>query len=101
MPDAAVVWHLYLLRTRCGALYTGITTDLERRVQQHSAGKGARALRAKGPLTLVYSAAIGARGPALRLEYALKQLPRAAKEALVSAQPSPATLASTLGKALD
>jgi putative endonuclease len=100
MPREPAVWHLYMLRTRSGALYTGITTNVARRFEQHSAGKGARALRAKGPLTLVYAVAIGERGPALKLEYALKQLPRAAKEALVNAQPSPTGLASTLGKTL-
>lgn len=42
------LWHLYLLRTASGMLYTGITTDVARRLTQHQAGKGAKALRGKG-----------------------------------------------------
>lgn len=79
-------WHLYLVRTARGALYTGITTDVARRVRQHQDGRGAKALRAKGPITLVYTGAIGSRGDALRVEAALKKLPKAAKEALLARQ---------------
>ncbi|MGP6213224.1 DNA damage response exodeoxyribonuclease YhbQ, partial [Escherichia coli] len=45
-------WYLYLIRTADNKLYTGITTDVERRYQQHQSGKGAKALRGKGELTL-------------------------------------------------
>jgi AraC family transcriptional regulator of adaptative response/methylated-DNA-[protein]-cysteine methyltransferase len=90
-------WHLYLLRTRCGALYTGIATDVERRLAAHGKGRGAKSLRAKGPLSLVYQAALGERGAALRAEYAIKQLPKAMKEALVAAQPDTAALRARLG----
>lgn len=41
-------WHLYMLRLPSGMLYTGITTDVARRLAQHQAGKGAKALRGKG-----------------------------------------------------
>ena len=47
-------WFLYLIRTADNKLYTGITTDVERRYQQHQSGKGAKALRGKGELTLVF-----------------------------------------------
>ena len=47
-------WQLYIVRTAAGALYTGITTDVTRRVNQHQSGRGARALRGKGPLDLVF-----------------------------------------------
>lgn len=42
------LWHLYMLRLPSGMLYTGITTDVARRLAQHQAGKGAKALRGKG-----------------------------------------------------
>ena len=63
------LWHLYLVRTASGALYTGITTDVTRRVKQHQAGTGAKALRGKGPLQLAFSWQIGERGQALKMEY--------------------------------
>jgi len=90
-------WHLYVLRTARGALYTGITTDVARRLHQHACGKGAKALRARGPLDLVYSVALGARGEALRVEYALKQLAKARKEALVAARLGKRALCIALG----
>ena len=62
-------WFLYLIRTADNKLYTGITTDVERRYQQHQSGKGAKALRGKGELTLVFSAPVGDRSLALRAEY--------------------------------
>lgn len=77
-------WYLYLLRCANGDLYTGITTDVERRLAQHAGNRGARRLRGKGPLQLVYSHPVGDRSRALRLEYRVKQLSRAQKEALVA-----------------
>ncbi|OOF07043.1 hypothetical protein BZG79_13560, partial [Salinivibrio sp. MA427] len=47
-------WFVYLIRTRQGHLYCGVTTNVSRRFAQHSAGKGARALRGKGPLLLAW-----------------------------------------------
>ncbi|SDW37804.1 GIY-YIG nuclease family protein [Marinobacter mobilis] len=76
-------WYLYLVRTAKGALYTGITTDVDRRFAEHQAGNGARALRGKGPLTLAYSTVVGERGLAARLEWQVKQWPKNRKEALV------------------
>ncbi|MGL6019646.1 MAG: GIY-YIG nuclease family protein, partial [Gibbsiella quercinecans] len=63
-----------MLRLPNGMLYTGITTDVARRVAQHQAGKGAKALRGKGPLALAYHCQVGDRSLALRLEYRVKQL---------------------------
>jgi len=78
-------WYLYLIRTASGSLYTGITTDVERRFAEHQAGapKGARSLRGKGPLVLVFSAPAGDRSRASSLEWRIKRWPRARKEALV------------------
>nr|WP_245167282.1 GIY-YIG nuclease family protein [Dickeya fangzhongdai] len=76
-----------MLRTDSGLLYTGITTDVTRRLAQHQAGKGARALRGKGPLTLAYHCVAGDRSTALKWEYRVKQLSKMQKERLVQHQP--------------
>lgn len=80
-------WSLYVVRTADGALYTGISTDVDRRFEQHQTGCGAKALRGRGPLAIVYRVAIGDRGRAQRVEHALKSLSKSEKEALVLAQP--------------
>lgn len=82
-------WHLYLLRTRLNTIYTGIATDVDRRIEEHRAGKatGARCLRGRAPLELVYQVRIGDRSLASRLEYAVKQLPRSQKEMLIESAP--------------
>ena len=81
-------WHVYLVRCRDGSLYTGIATDVSRRFAQHQQGegKGAKYLRGRGPLQLVFKKAIGAQGLALRVEAAIKKLPKARKEKLVKSR---------------
>ena len=91
-----VVWHLYIIRTRAGALYTGITTDVEQRFETHKSGGGAKYLRAKGPLDLVYAVPIGGRSLAAKAEYRLKRLTKAKKETIVANAYSRTTLLSTL-----
>ena len=76
-------WFIYLVRTGAGSLYTGISTDPDRRLRQHQSGKGARALRGKGPLALVWRQEVANKGSALRLEYRLKQQSKTFKERLV------------------
>ncbi|MDX7848673.1 GIY-YIG nuclease family protein [Aeromonas caviae] len=76
-------WFVYLVRTGTGALYAGISTAPERRLRQHQSGKGARALRGKGPLSLVWQQEVPGKREALRLEYRLKQQSKAFKERLV------------------
>lgn len=78
-------WHVYLVRCRDGTLYTGIATDVSRRFSehQHGDGKGAKYLRGRGPLRLVFSRSIGARGLALSVESRIKRLSKSSKEALV------------------
>ena len=79
-------WFLYLIETSKGALYCGVTTDVERRFKEHSAGgvRGARALKGKGPLTLRYQVRAGDRSAALKAEYRVKQLSKRDKLALIS-----------------
>lgn len=77
-------WFLYIIRTAHNHLYTGITTDVTRRLNQHQSGKGAKALRGKGELSLVFSYSLGDRSLALRLEYRIKQLSRQQKDRLIN-----------------
>ena len=91
------IWHLYLIRTRQNALYTGITTDVSQRLAEHKAGKqGAKYLRSKGPLQLVYQTEIGSRSVASRAEYRLKKLTKSQKERIASSQPDKQTLLALL-----
>jgi putative endonuclease len=85
MVNRRARWSLYLVRTRDGALYTGIALDVTARLAAHVAGDGAKALRGRGPLQLAFTALVGARGAALRLEARIKRLPKTAKERLVAA----------------
>jgi len=77
-------WYLYLIRSQDNRLYTGITTDVNRRLTEHQAGKGAKALRGRGTLTLVFSQHIGNHSQALRVEHRIKQLTKVQKERLVN-----------------
>ncbi|WP_043826075.1 GIY-YIG nuclease family protein [Aeromonas veronii] len=82
-PSTPSRWSVYMVRTATGLLYTGISTDPLRRLRQHQSGKGARALRGKGPLTLAWQQEVGEKGAALRIEYRLKQQPKSFKEQLI------------------
>ena len=82
--DKNADWVVYLIRNRHNALYCGVTNNLERRFEQHQTGKGAKALKGKGPLRLVWSFDVGSKSEALKTEYAIKQLPKSRKEKLVS-----------------
>ena len=78
-------WYLYLVRCRDGSLYTGITTDVTRRLAEHrgSGSAGAKYLRGRGPLTLVFQKKDGGQGLALGVERKVKKLSKARKEELV------------------
>ena len=82
-PDQ--IWFVYVLRCADGSLYTGATTDLDRRHRRHEAGTASRYTRSRRPTRLVYWEAHPDRGAALRREAAIKALTRAAKLALVRA----------------
>ncbi|TKB51954.1 GIY-YIG nuclease family protein [Ferrimonas aestuarii] len=86
------VWSLYLVRTASNHLYTGITTEVERRFSQHQNGTGAKALRGKGPLSLAFCIEVGDRSAASKLEYAIKQLSKKDKEQIVKCQQLPEAL---------
>jgi putative endonuclease len=76
-------WYVYIVRCRDGSLYTGIATDVERRVADHLANQGAKYLRGRGPLKLVFKKQVGEKGRALKVEHKVKRLPRQKKEALI------------------
>lgn len=73
-----------MVRCRGGSLYTGIATDVERRFAEHQAGQGAKYLRGKGRLKLVFKKRIGTHSLALKMERRVKRLPKHKKERLVS-----------------
>ena len=77
------MWYLYILRCKDGSLYTGITTDVEKRLEAHRAGKGAKYTRGRGPLELVYREECGDHSDALRREAEIKRLPRDEKLKLI------------------
>ena len=81
-------WIVYLVRCGDGTLYTGVTTDLERRLVEHNAGCGAAYTRARLPVSLVYREQVTDRSSALRREHAIRRLDRDEKEALAAREGS-------------
>jgi putative endonuclease len=84
--DRMTDWHVYMVRCADGSVYTGISTDVQRRWKEHQRGgaRAARYLRTRKPVDLIFSAMIGERGAALRAEHAIKQLEKQQKEALAT-----------------
>ena len=76
-------WWLYMLRCSDGTLYTGITTDVERRLAEHNSGKGAKYTRSRRPVEVVYREPCPDNSAALRRERAVKCLSRADKRKLI------------------
>ena len=81
---AAQIWRVYLARCADGTLYTGIALDVAARLRAHDTGRGARYTRGRGPLALCAVRRCASKGEALRLELAVKRLPRSLKETLTS-----------------
>jgi putative endonuclease len=77
-------WIVYMLECADGSLYTGITNNLDRRMAEHAAGKGARYTKGRGPFRLVYSETCEGRAEASRRETAIKLLDRVQKLQLYS-----------------
>ncbi|MDV7103443.1 GIY-YIG nuclease family protein [Vibrio sp. TH_r3] len=82
-PSKGEGWWVYLIRNKNNALYCGITNDLSRRFRMHQQGKGAKALRGKGPLTLEWSQLQSSKSLALKLEHRIKKMKKVDKEHLV------------------
>lgn len=83
MKIMEATWYLYILRCGDGTLYTGITTDVEKRLEQHRTGKGAKYTRGRGPLELVYQEICLDHSQALKREAAIKRMSRQKKEILI------------------
>lgn len=83
-PDS---WWVYIIRTEDDRLYTGVTTDVDRRFREHCAQgtRSARYLRAHRPRAVVFRQRVGSRSLAQQVEWRLKQLSRAQKEAVIQA----------------
>ena len=78
------VYSVYIVRCADNTYYTGIAADVDRRIIEHECSpRGAKYLKGRGPLTLVYAKAAGDRSVASQVEYRIKQLSRAAKRSLI------------------
>jgi len=78
-------WYLYLIRCRDSTLYTGISTDVDRRLAQHrgKGNAGSRYLKGRGPLSLVFQEKLGSKSLALKVEHRVKRMSKARKEKLI------------------
>ena len=80
-------WIVYILECSDKSLYTGITNDLERRLEEHNTGKGAKYTKHRNPLKVRYTECQDSKGAALIREAAIKSLARLEKLALIATQP--------------
>jgi putative endonuclease len=78
-----MAWHVYIIECDDGSLYTGITTDLTKRLAAHNAGRGAKYTKSRRPVQLRYSEAAQDRSHASQREYAIKSLSKSAKAKLM------------------
>jgi putative endonuclease len=78
-----VTHYVYVVECADGSLYTGYTTDVERRVREHDAGEGAKYTRGRTPVDLVHAEEFETRSAAMSREHEIKQLSRTEKERLV------------------
>lgn len=81
--------YTYILRCKDGSLYTGWTNDLEKRVHDHNAGKGAKYTKPRRPVELVYYEVFETKEEAMRREYAIKQMPRRQKMKVIGHMENP------------
>lgn len=79
--------YTYILKCKDDSLYTGWTNDLKKRITSHNAGKGAKYTKARRPVELVYYEEFQTREEAMKREYAIKQMSRKEKEALIKIRP--------------
>jgi putative endonuclease len=96
-PGTQAAWVVYMVRCADGSLYTGISVEVTRRIEEHNSSDqlGARYTRTRRPVELVYSETVSSRSTASRREREIKRLPRQKKEALLAAT---APLARTAGR---
>lgn len=90
--------YTYIVKCSDGTLYTGWTNNLEKRIRDHNAGKGAKYTKSRCPIELVYYETFTTKEEAMRREYAIKQLERKEKMKLVDSFQSKQALQSESGK---
>ena len=80
------MWSIYMIRCGDRSLYTGISNNVAKRFAVHQSGscQAAKYTRTRHPLKLVFTAEIGTKSAASRMEYCVKQLPKKTKESLVA-----------------
>ena len=87
LPDKAITqWYVYLLRCADNSLYTGVTTDPERRLKEHNGkfkGKGAKYTRTRRPVSLAIAIPLPSKVAVYQAEYAIKRLSKREKESIV------------------
>lgn len=77
-------WHVYILRCSDGSLYTGISTDVHRRLNEYNQSlKGAKYTKSRRPVNLVFSYFVGSRSAASKIEYGIKKLSKKNKEKII------------------
>jgi len=87
MTSAAKSWYVYIVTCGDQTFYTGITTDVPRRLQEHnSAGKGARYTRGRRPVRLVYTECFPTRSMATKREGEIKRMPAGKKRQLITSR---------------
>jgi len=89
LPDShttqiASYWQVYIILCSDDSLYTGITTDIERRLRQHTDGTGAKYFRGRQPVKVVYQESGHTRNTASKRELEIKALSRSEKNILIS-----------------
>ena len=77
------MWYVYILECSDGTLYTGITTDLDKRLSKHNNGKGSKYCKTRLPVILKMSYMVGNRSEASKEEYRIKKLTREEKLKLI------------------
>lgn len=78
-------WHVYIIKCSDGSLYTGVTTDVVKRLAKHDAGTAAKYTRGRGPVCLLWKKRCRTKGAALKLELQIKNLDRDGKLGLIQA----------------
>lgn len=86
MNNKSTDWIVYILKCSDNTFYTGVTNDLQKRVEQHNSGKGAKYTRSRIPVKVVYRENVPGKGQALKREHMIKQLRRSEKISLIEAE---------------
>lgn len=93
-------YSIYILKCKGDVLYTGISNDVQLRYKRHCDGMGARFTRSHPPLSILIQAEVGSRSGALKMEYAVKRLPKAQKVAYIQAWKEKSGIGFSMGESL-